>query len=125
MSDHNEHATHGHIVPISTYLLVFIALLIGTALTTEVAKHDLGRWNTVVALAIAVTKMILVVLFFMHVKYATGLTRVVIIAGFFWLAIMITLSCTDELTRGASWEVVPQTWLPQTNMILPFISKLF
>ena len=44
--------------------------------------------------------MILVVLFFMHVKYATGLTRVVILAGFFWLGIMITLSCSDELTRG-------------------------
>ena len=55
--------------------------------------------------------MILVVLFFMHVKYATGLTRVIIIAGFFWLAIMITLSCSDELTR--TWEIVPQGWLRQ------------
>ena len=57
------------------------------------AYIDLGRWNTVVALAIAVIKMLLVVLFFMHVKYATGLTRIVIMAGFFWLGIMITFRC--------------------------------
>jgi cytochrome c oxidase subunit 4 len=125
MSDQHgsEHATAGHVVPISTYLGVFLALMIGTALTTWVAYIDLGRWNTVVALTIAVVKMILVVLFFMHVKYATGLTRVVILAGFFWLGIMITLSCADELTR--TWEIIPQTWLPNTSMIIPFISKLF
>ncbi|MGA8766831.1 MAG: cytochrome C oxidase subunit IV family protein [Candidatus Acidiferrales bacterium] len=119
MSDHSEHATSGHVVPISTYLAVFFALLVGTALTTWIATVDLGRWNTVVALVIAVTKMILVVLFFMHVKYATGLTRVVILAGFFWLGIMITLSCSDELTRA--WEIVPQGW----NMIVPLVSRLF
>lgn len=120
MPTHSEHTGHvGHVVPVSTYVLVFLALMAGTALTTGVAYIDLGRWNTVVALAIAVTKMILVVLFFMHVKYATGLTRVVILAGFFWLGIMITLSCSDELTR--TWEIVPQGW----NMIVPFISRLF
>src|SRR5277367_2086199 len=117
MSDHEENI--GHVVPISTYLLVFFALLVGTALTTWVAYIDLGRWNTVVALTIAVIKMVLVVLFFMHVKYATGLTRVVILAGFFWLGIMITLSCSDELTR--TWEIVPQGW----NMIVPVVSRLF
>ncbi len=119
MSEHSEHATSGHVVPIGTYLAVFFALLVGTALTTWIATIDLGRWNTVVALTIAVTKMILVVLFFMHVKYATGLTRVVILAGFFWLGIMITLSCSDELTR--TWEIVPQGW----NMIVPLVSRLF
>ncbi len=124
MSDHSEHATSGHVVPISTYVAVFFALMVGTALTTWIATVDLGgRWNTVAALTIAVIKMILVVLFFMHVKYATGLTRVVILAGFFWLGIMITLSCSDELTR--TWEIVPQSWLPPTNMIIPMISRLF
>jgi cytochrome c oxidase subunit 4 len=120
MSEHSEHdGPVGHVVPISTYFLVFLALLAGTALTTGVAYIDLGRWNTVVALVIAVTKMTLVVLFFMHVKYATGLTRIVILAGFFWLAIMVTLSCSDELTRG--WEIVPKSW----NMIVPLVSRLF
>jgi len=124
MSDHGEHGAHTeHIVPISTYLLVFLALMIGTGITTWVAYIDLGKWNTVVALVIAFCKMILVVLFFMHVKYATGLTRVIIIAGFFWLGIMITLSCSDELTR--TWEIVPQGWLGDGSMILPLISRLF
>jgi cytochrome c oxidase subunit 4 len=72
-----------------------------------------------VALAIAVTKMMLVVLFFMHVKYATGLTRIVILAGFFWLGIMITLSCADELTR--TWEINPAGW----GGIIPFLLHLF
>jgi cytochrome c oxidase subunit 4 len=107
----------GHkIVPVSTYIMVFIALLVLTAVTTGVAYIDLGRWNTVVALAIAVTKMLLVVLFFMHVKYAHGLTRVTIIAGFFWLGIMIALSLSDELTRR--WEIVPAAW----NTIIPLIT---
>jgi cytochrome c oxidase subunit IV len=124
MSDHGEHGTHTeHVVPVSTYLLVFLALMIGTAVTTWVAYIDLGKWNTVVALVIAFCKMILVVLFFMHVKYATGLTRVIIIAGFFWLGIMITLSCSDELTR--TWEIVPQGWLGNGSMILPLISRFF
>jgi cytochrome c oxidase subunit 4 len=124
MSDHDEHGAHTeHIVPISTYLLVFLALMVGTALTTWVAYIDLGKWNTVVALVIAFVKMTLVVLFFMHVKYATGLTRVIIIAGFFWLAIMITLSCQDELTR--TWEIVPQGWLGTGSMIVPLLSRFF
>jgi cytochrome c oxidase subunit 4 len=120
MSDHSEHSGAGHVVPISTYVLVFLALMAGTVLTTWIATIDLGgRWNTVVALTIAVIKMVFVVLFFMHVKYATGLTRIVILAGFFWLGIMITLSCSDELTR--TWEIVPQGW----NMIVPLVSRLF
>jgi cytochrome c oxidase subunit IV len=120
MSENSEHdGVVGHVVPISTYLLVFLALMAGTALTTGVAYIDLGPWNTPVALTIAVIKMTLVVLFFMHVKYATGLTRIVILAGFFWLAIMVTLSCSDELTRR--WEIVPQGW----NMIIPRLSHLF
>jgi cytochrome c oxidase subunit 4 len=124
MADHGEHGAHTeHVVPVSTYLLVFLALMFGTGLTTWVAYIDLGKWNTVVALVIAFCKMILVVLFFMHVKYATGLTRVIIIAGFFWLGIMITLSCSDELTRA--WEIVPQGWLGNGSTILPLISRLF
>jgi cytochrome c oxidase subunit 4 len=124
MSDHGDQSAHAeHIVPVSTYLLVFFALMVGTALTTWVAYIDLGEWNTVVALIIAFTKMLLVVLFFMHVKYATGLTRVIIIAGFFWLAIMITLSCQDEFTR--TWEIVPQGWLGNGSMIISSLSRLF
>ena len=119
MSDHTEQGVHGHVVPIGVYLGVFIALMCLTALTTGVAYIDLGRWNTVAALTIATIKMLLVILFFMHVKYATGLTRVVIIAGFFWLGIMITLSLSDELTRG--WEINPTGW----TSVIPFLHHLF
>jgi len=120
MSEHSEITGHAvHVVPVRTYLLVFFALMAGTALTTAVAYIDLGRWNTVVALAIAVTKMTLVILFFMHVKYATGLTRIVILCGFFWLAIMVALTLSDELTRV--WEINPSGW----NVLFPLVSRLF
>jgi len=87
MAEHGAHDAHGefteHIVPLKVYVGVFVALLVGTALTTGVAYIDLGRWNTVVALAIAVIKMLFVVLFFMHVKYNPGLTRIIIVGAFF------------------------------------------
>jgi cytochrome c oxidase subunit 4 len=112
-----------HIVPVKNYVAVFLSLLILTALTTKVAYIDMGQtaigrthvidWNTVAALVIAVVKMLLVVLFFMHVKYSPGLTRLVIAAGFFWLAIMIALTLSDELARG--WTGTPQPW----SLLLP------
>lgn len=108
----------GHVVPAKIYVAVFAALICLTALTTGVAFVDMGRMNTVVALAIAVAKMLLVILFFMHVKYATGLTRIVILAGFFWLAILVALSLADELTR--SWSPAAQPW----SVLLPFLPGL-
>jgi cytochrome c oxidase subunit IV len=103
-----------HVVPVKTYIVVFIALLCLTGLTTGVAFVDLGaEMNTVVALAIAVVKMSLVILFFMHVKYSPGLTKVVVVAGFFFLAILISLTLADELTRG--WSPNPGGW----GLILP------
>ena len=116
MSEHSEHAAH--IVPVRTYVLVFLALMAGTALTTAIAYVDLGRWNTVAALVIAFCKMTLVVLFFMHVKYTHGLVRIVIVAAFFWLAIMIALTLSDELTR--IWEINPSSW----STLLPLFSRL-
>ena len=119
MSEHSEHGSGAeHVVPISTYVGVFLALIALTALTTGVAYIDLGRWNTVAALVIAVVKMLLVVLFFMHVKYAAGLTRIAILAGFFWLLIMITLTLSDELTRGR--EIVSHGW----GVIIPLMLRL-
>ena len=109
-----------HIVPVKTYLAVFVALILLTALTTWVAYIDLGPFNTVAALVIAVTKMLLVVLFFMHVKYSSGMTKVVIIAGIFWLAILISLTMADEMTRG--WTPDPRPWNP--SLLLPFVSRL-
>ena len=121
-SGHAEHSGE-HVVPTGVYLLVFISLLALTALTTGAAYIDMGRFNSIVALAIAVTKMLLVVLFFMHVKYSSGLTKLVVIAGIFWLAILIALTFADEHSRG--WGApVPQPW-NNPSLLLPFLSRLF
>lgn len=81
------------------YLLVFLALVVGTCLTWAIAFVDLGKWNPVIALVIACTKATLVILFFMHVRYSSKLTILTVCAGFFWLLILISLSLSDYLTR--------------------------
>ncbi len=89
-----------HIVPTRTYYLIFAALMVCTYLTWQVAYFDLGPLNTIAALAIAVFKAVLVVLFFMHVKYSTRLTWIVVVSGVFWLGILLALTFGDYLTRG-------------------------
>jgi cytochrome c oxidase subunit IV len=88
-----------HIVPTRTYYAIFAVLIAGTLLTWRIAYFDLGPFNTVAALAIAVTKATIVVLFFMHVKYSTRLTRAVVIGAVFWLGILLALTMGDYLTR--------------------------
>ena len=95
----SENSTH-HIVPKSTYYLIFLALMVGTALTVAVSFMDLGPMNNVIMLTIAVVKATLVVLFFMHVKYSNHLTWAVIAGGVFWLLILLTLTMNDYLTRA-------------------------
>ncbi len=90
----------GHIAPKSMYYAVFAALLVGTALTVGAAFVDMGPLNNVVMLLIAVAKATLVVLFFMHVRWATRLTWVVAMAGFFWLFILFGVTMSDYMTRG-------------------------
>jgi cytochrome c oxidase subunit 4 len=108
-----------HIVSVKLYLGIFVALLCLTALTTGVAYLDLGAFNTVAALAIAVAKMLLVVLFFMHVKYGSNLIKVFILTGVLFLAILVTFTLADELTRH--WSPTPAGW----GMLVPFFSPLF
>jgi cytochrome c oxidase subunit 4 len=96
-----------HVVPRSVYYAVFGTLMVLTGLTVWVAYLDLGFLNTAVALGIAVTKATLVVLYFMHVRYGTRLTWVVVSSGFFWLGILIVLGLSDYLSRG---------WLPQPGV---------
>ena len=107
MAEHSE-----HIVSPKIYAGVLSALLVGTVLTVQAAKVDLGRWNIVLALGIAVTKMTLVILFFMHGKYSARRTKLVIASGFFWLAIMLALTLADYTTRHfepSRSEVTPPT----------------
>ncbi|MBZ5530359.1 MAG: cytochrome C oxidase subunit IV family protein [Acidobacteriia bacterium] len=93
MSDEKSHPT-----PL-LYLLIVSCLFVGTVLTYFAATWDMGIWNPVVALTIACTKAVLVVLFFMHVRYSNKLTMVTVAAGFFWLLILITLSLSDYISR--------------------------
>ncbi|MBZ5537895.1 MAG: cytochrome C oxidase subunit IV family protein [Acidobacteriia bacterium] len=97
-----------HVIHPGTYFLVFFTLLILTGVTTVVGFYDLGRWNTVVALAIAVCKATLVVLFFMHLRYSSALPRLVMLGGLFWLALLIGLTLVDNLTRV--WDSNPRGW---------------
>lgn len=108
MADHDKHEEHDHsghhIVPIPLYLMVFGILVVGTVLTSIVARFDLDfiftGANTLLALLIAFTKMTFVALFFMHVKYSPRLIWLTALAGFFWLAIMFAFTMQDYLTRG-------------------------
>src|SRR5580693_3249426 len=88
-----------HLAPISMYVGIWAALMVGTGLTVFAASVDLGVFNIVVALLIATFKGTLVVLFFMHLRYSTKLTMVTVIAALFWLFIMFSLTLTDYLTR--------------------------
>jgi cytochrome c oxidase subunit 4 len=100
-----EPSIHGHIVPVKVYFAVFGTLMVLTAVTVLVAFRDLGPWNTIVAMGIAVTKATLVILYFMHVRYSDRLTRIVVAAGFFWFAILVALTLSDFLSRP--WLGVP------------------
>jgi cytochrome c oxidase subunit 4 len=103
----NEH----HIVSPMIYLAILVALLIFTGLTVAASFVDLGQmrlfntgftlyWNPVVALAIACTKMTLVVLFFMHVKYSTKLTKLTVLSGFFIFLALIAMTLSDYVSRA-------------------------
>jgi len=92
-----------HIVSGKTYFLVWAVLICLTVTTAAVSYVDLGGFNIVVALLIATLKGSLVVLFFMHAKYINvKATLLVILAGFFWLAILLLMTMTDYITRAWS-----------------------
>jgi len=88
-----------HVVPKRTYIAVWATLLVMTLITTLVAFVDLGRFNTIVALSIATFKASLVVLFFMGARYTPRLTKVVIICGIFFLALLLSFSMVDYISR--------------------------
>jgi cytochrome c oxidase subunit IV len=112
----SENARAHHVVPVSTYWAVFFTLLVLTFLTVEAARFDLGHpdvmgmrlpLNVIVALGIAVVKAGLVVLFFMHVKYAERLIWVVIGSALAFLVILIGITASDYMSRG--WLGYPGT----------------
>src|ERR1700731_1667552 len=94
-----------HVTSKKLYIAIWAALLVLTYATVAVSRIDLGRLNTIAALTIAVAKALLVVLFFMHIRYSTRLTKLVVVGGFMWLALLIGLTMVDEVTRA--WISMP------------------
>lgn len=94
-----------HVVSVGVYLGVFFALIVLTVVTAFVATLDLGPFNFPVAIAIAITKATLVILYFMHVKYSDRLTKMIVGSGLFWLILLLFITMADLWTRG--WMGVP------------------
>ena len=90
----------GHVAPKSLYYSIFGALMVFTIVTVEVATHNFGFLNFPVAIGIAITKATLVILFFMHAKYSSRLTKLFVGTAFFFLAILLGMTMTDVLSRG-------------------------
>jgi len=88
-----------HIVSPKIYLVIFLTLMAGTAITVWAAFQNFGKFNIVIALAIATFKATLVVLYFMHARYSPKRTQLVIVCSVFWLAIMLALTLSDYQTR--------------------------
>jgi len=89
----------GHVTPLKVYIGIFLTLMVMTAITVAVAYVNLGQLNKVVALGIASFKATLVVLYFMHVKYQSRLTKLVVVTGFFFLAILLGMTMIDYGSR--------------------------
>ena len=88
-----------HVVSWKVYVAVFLALCALTAVTVEVAGHDFGPLNLVVALAVAIAKATLVVLYFMHARYSPRLTSLVIASSLVFFFILVFLTLTDYVSR--------------------------
>ena len=99
-ADHIGHAPAHHRSSLASYFAVFLTLMVLTVLTVWVSRIDLGALNTSVAMAIAIVKATVVILWFMHVIHSPRLTWIVVIASFLWLAVMFVLFFADYATRG-------------------------
>ena len=89
-----------HVVSPRLYLVVFASLMLLTFATVAASRYDFGPGNTVVAMAIAILKATLVVLFFMHVRWSSRLVRLMVAAAFAWLALLIAGTLSDYDSRG-------------------------
>lgn len=101
MSTDAQHAAGSTAAPTRSYYVIYVVLIVCTYLTWQVAYFDLGRLNTVVALAIAGVKATLVVWFFMHARSSPRLILLVAFGALLWLAILFVLTANDYLTRGS------------------------
>jgi cytochrome c oxidase subunit IV len=107
-----EQSVSEHIVSPKIYIVIFLVLIVGTSLTVWAAFQNFGPFNIVIALGIATMKATLVVLFFMHARYSSRRTHLVIVCAIFWLAILLALTLSDYQTRPSS----------QTRLATPAVS---
>lgn len=94
-----EHTEH-HVVSPKIYALIFGALLVGTALTVGAAYVNMGALNPVIALAIACAKAVLVILYFMHIRYSSKLMKLTVASGFFMFLVLVTMTLSDYISRA-------------------------
>lgn len=101
MTEEKElHETQHHVVSPGIYVVVFLSLLIFTGLTVGASYIEMGVFNPIVAITIACIKMVLVVLFFMHVRYSTKLTMLTVACGFFMFLVLIGMTLADYISRA-------------------------
>ena len=101
-----------HVLPVKTYLAVFAALLVLLVITVAVAYLDLGWFSNVIAMSIAVAKTLLIVLYFMHVRFSSRLTWVFAAAGLMWFFILVGITLSDYSTRDWFDPVAPSLGNP-------------
>ena len=107
-----------HTVPVRIYIMIFLALLVGTALTVAAAFFDFPwQLNTIIALTIATIKATLVVLYFMHVRYSVRLVWVIVTSALFWMAILFALTFSDYNTRKYDRDRVARVYSPRTSVV--------
>jgi cytochrome c oxidase subunit 4 len=99
---------HHNVPKVGTLVAVWGALIVLTFCTTAASYLELGEFNIVLAMAIALTKVSLVAWIFMGVRYSTSLTRLFCIAGLLWLVIMMIVTSSDYVSRG--WQYQAQPW---------------
>ena len=102
-ADHQDHVGHApahHQSSLMTYFVIFFLLMIFTVLTVAASRVNLGVWNTPIAMAIAIVKATLVILWFMHVIHSPRMTWIILIASILWLGVLFVLTFSDYLTRG-------------------------
>jgi cytochrome c oxidase subunit 4 len=94
-----EHAEH-HVVSPKVYALIFLALMVGTAITVAAAYVEMGPFNPIVALAIACIKATLVVLYFMHIRYSSKLMKLTVASGLFMFLVLVSMTLADYMSRA-------------------------
>jgi len=97
---HDSHSSHTHIASIGQYLMIFGALMVLTVLTVYASLIDFGVFNLFVAMAIAVTKATLVVLFFMHLWWSPKLNKLTFMTAFVFFGILVAFTMSDYMGRG-------------------------